>query len=179
MYCSKCGKITSGQEERICNRCLKIIQQPNKRKINKVLISIYSVSSIIQFICLIAPIFFENHFDKYIKYLSNHELTFIWLITPFLVSLLTSVFTVLLYLKKHLYKYSSSDIFKNALISYLAIPFVGLFIIIILFAEMSFLLDRVFYTFFMIGGIVLCFIIPVGLFLGTIICMNIIKKKRQ
>ena len=179
MYCVKCGKITSGQEERICNRCLKIIQQPNKRKINKVLISIYSVSSIIQFICLIAPIFFENHFDKYSKYLSNSEFAFIWLITPFLVSLLTSIFTVHLYLKKHLYQYSSFDIFKNALISYLAIPFVGLFMLIMSFNEFNYRLDKIFYTFFMIGEIVLCFIIPIGLFLGTIICMNIIKKKRQ
>ena len=165
----------------------RLLLQSATKRYDKVLIIVFSISIVLQIAAFFAASFVYELIDLDICRVGKDYLILVIAAIPSLIiSLLTSVFTVHLHLKKDLLQYSNSDIYINGRVACLitvltgtigSIVFMGIALIdawINSVASGWFL----FIVFFLpISIACLCVIATAGLVLGTQICMNMIKKK--
>jgi len=153
-------------------------KKAGKGKVDKVLLLIFSASILIQISAFfVTALVFDSDTSFllliYFKYIA-------FAVPPIGISLLTSILTVRLYIKKSLFQYSNGDIFKNCLISWLIMTFIGLVgILVALFISSGgdMALFFVLSLFASIAPPLFCGIAAGGLALGTTVYMGIISKK--
>ena len=150
----------------------------SKRKIDKKLVAIFSISVSI---FVIVNIYFPE----------LREAGSFYALIPILLLFFTPILVVHLCIKEHLFQYSNTDIFKNALLAYKISILIGMLGAIII----SFIITGGDLTAFgnsfaggwaifivatiLFGTLLLCTVTAAGLFFWTIIYMNMVKKVKK
>jgi len=151
----------------------------SNKKTNKVLVSIFSLSTVLQITVFLATMMIGENLPDMTPGI------IVGLISPVIIFLLTPIVTVHLYMKKDLFEYKSSTIARSGLFAYfVTAPIVVVETIVhfsVLEGGISALSDTLvllvvlLMVFALLG---LCAMALAGLFLETIIYMRIIKKIR-